>query len=234
MASGAPDWEKIVNIEAEVPLGTGAPDWERIVVGSGGTPIGGGGGSDWAPGDYGVLGWTENPFITYANWQSESLVSGTIYLSLLKVGKSGSTTEVAISNAATGSLTANQCYAGLYSATFSGGNLATATQVAVTAAGTVEGTTFAGTLVAFDWASSASVSAGTVMLFAMLVNFGGGGIFELQELPQFVPTLGASAPVWGTNYVAWASNASTYTSLPSSLSGSNFTTSGKSHVAVIS
>lgn len=41
MASGAPDWQRIVSI---VPSMTaGAPDWERVVVGAGGTPIGGGG-----------------------------------------------------------------------------------------------------------------------------------------------------------------------------------------------
>lgn len=40
MASGAPDWQRIVTVEAEVEMGKGAPDWERIVVGAGGTPIG--------------------------------------------------------------------------------------------------------------------------------------------------------------------------------------------------
>jgi len=39
MASGAPDYERIVTVEAEVEMGTGAPDWERIVVGAGGTPL---------------------------------------------------------------------------------------------------------------------------------------------------------------------------------------------------
>lgn len=41
MATGAPDWQRVVSI---VPSMTaGAPDWERVVVGPGGTPIGGGG-----------------------------------------------------------------------------------------------------------------------------------------------------------------------------------------------
>lgn len=43
MASGAPDWERIVTIVADVEMGVGAPDWVRIVVGPGGVPIGGGG-----------------------------------------------------------------------------------------------------------------------------------------------------------------------------------------------
>ena len=41
MATGAPDWEKVVSITPSMTAG--APDWERVVVGSGGTPISGSG-----------------------------------------------------------------------------------------------------------------------------------------------------------------------------------------------
>lgn len=60
MASGAPDYERIVTVEAEVEMGTGAPDWERIVVGAGGVPVGGGStGVDGIQAqDYGYAGWT--------------------------------------------------------------------------------------------------------------------------------------------------------------------------------
>ena len=37
MATGAPDWQKVVTVEAS--LTAGAPDWERVVVGAGGVPI---------------------------------------------------------------------------------------------------------------------------------------------------------------------------------------------------
>jgi len=37
VATGAPDWQKVVTIKTSVTAG--APDWERVVVGPGGTPV---------------------------------------------------------------------------------------------------------------------------------------------------------------------------------------------------
>ena len=45
MATGAPDWQKVVTIETSVTAG--APDWERVVVGPGGVPVAGGTPNTW-------------------------------------------------------------------------------------------------------------------------------------------------------------------------------------------
>jgi hypothetical protein len=38
MASGAPDWERVVQLGTP-SMSSGAPDWQRVVVGEGGAPV---------------------------------------------------------------------------------------------------------------------------------------------------------------------------------------------------
>ena len=95
MARGAPDYERIVTVDAEVEMGTGARDWERIVVGPEGVPISGGGASGLAPPDLGFLGWTND--LTLIG-DSTSSFSGAVvvrmWLGLVKISAAGTVNNV--------------------------------------------------------------------------------------------------------------------------------------------
>lgn len=217
MASGAPDYERIVTVVAETQMGVGAPDWTRIVVGAGGVPIGGTSNNDLISSDRDFVGWTFDPYLV--DRDGVSAASGQIAFALVKATKTTSILDIWawFQNAGTG-LTSDENYLGVYSFTGSSVFPTTMTLLGATAAGLMDTVPGAGQPAAYALASSVAVTAGDLYYVAALFNATSRPQFNYLSDPSYT----SSIPVNPTMLSA----ASTYTTLPSSLVGANVTYSG--------
>lgn len=211
-----PDYEHIVTIVTGSGV-TDCPDWQEQVVGPGGGTIPGVTSSnDWAPGDFGLKGWNINPFVLGAG-AAQSIYTGTLQLFPIKIATTGTITNIGFTYFGSGvTYTAHENFVGIYTTTFTNGVAGTFTQQASSAAGALETALAFGPGMVFTALSSPySVTAGTVIWAALLVNWTGATdayYWTLVELNDYYPS--NSTTFQQITSCEWAGP---YTTLPASV-----------------
>lgn len=209
-----PDWQRIVTVVSGGAV-SDAPDWQRVVTGPGAAPVGGGTPFDWNPATLGWLGWTAG---LYSGMQVGRLFgTGQIQLSPFYVAVTGTISNILMCFPATGgTLTANENFAGFYTAPGSGGTPSAPQLLAHTATGALDGVGATGGYHALALNNSISVTAGEVLYAAFLTNFTTGtGLFWTGTSPLGLQNPGQ--PIYPGHYYQGLVYPATSTSLPSSL-----------------
>lgn len=215
-----PDYEYITTIVVGGTV-TDCPDWQQQLTGPGGGVIPGiTSGTDWAPGDFGLVGWSNPPWST--PFQSPTIfVTGTLVMWPIKITATGNVSQLGFNYVgSTTTFTASRNFIGLYSATYSGGNPVTFTLICTSAAGALETNLIAaatnGNGMIFTAIPSTAVTAGQVIYAGCLITFTGGtspGYLGPYSFADIFPS--NSSTYKNITSAEWVGP---YTALPSSVS----------------
>jgi hypothetical protein len=216
MATDAPDYLHVITISYGGTV-TDAPDWTDQVTGAGGGPVPGvTSATDWAPSDFGIVGWSNPPWQMTTSSPLDNWTTAFLFMWPVKFGATTNVSTIGISVKAQGvTFTANECFIGLYSASFTGNIPNTYTRVATSVAGVLEANLTANQgFVPTALSSSLAVTAGSVLYAAILLNFT-AGTPEYYAAGGYYDTIANNSTVYKSIVSPFWSGP--YTTLPASV-----------------